>query len=81
MNRRSFLLNASTAVAGFGLLGVLGCSSSSDAGESHAGNSRPPASDPRWQLSESEWRQRLTPQQYRILRLAGTERPFEQPAQ
>lgn len=27
------------------------------------------------QLSEAEWRERLTPEQYRILREAGTERP------
>jgi peptide-methionine (R)-S-oxide reductase len=26
--------------------------------------------------SESEWRDELTPEQYRILRGAGTERPF-----
>ncbi len=28
-------------------------------------------------ISEDEWRQRLTPEQYRILREKGTDRPFE----
>jgi peptide-methionine (R)-S-oxide reductase len=30
----------------------------------------------RVQLSEEEWRERLTPEQYQILREKGTERPF-----
>src|SRR5487761_2089786 len=28
-------------------------------------------------MSEDQWRQRLTPQQYRVLRERGTDRPFE----
>ncbi len=32
--------------------------------------------EPKLQLTEEEWRERLTPDQYRILRQAGTERPF-----
>jgi peptide-methionine (R)-S-oxide reductase len=31
------------------------------------------------ELSEDEWRQRLTPEQYRILRKEGTERAFSSP--
>lgn len=31
---------------------------------------------PKWNLSEAEWRQRLTPEQFAILRAQGTERPF-----
>ncbi len=33
----------------------------------------------KWQLSEAEWRQRLTPAAYRILREGGTERAFSSP--
>jgi peptide-methionine (R)-S-oxide reductase len=32
--------------------------------------------DPKTQLTEEEWRQRLTPEQYEILRKKGTERAF-----
>lgn len=33
-------------------------------------------SDQRVQLSEAEWRERLTPEQYEVLRRGGTERAF-----
>lgn len=40
---------------------------------------RRPKAQPGWQLSEAEWKKRLTPFQYKILREAGTERPFTSP--
>jgi peptide-methionine (R)-S-oxide reductase len=43
-----------------------------------ARSSRPPA-QAGWRLSEADWRKRLTPMQYRVLREAATERPFSHP--
>lgn len=37
------------------------------------------ASDPRWALSEAEWKRRLPPEAYRVLRQEGTEPPFSSP--
>jgi methionine-R-sulfoxide reductase len=35
-----------------------------------------PVDIPKLQLSDAEWRQRLSPEQFRILRSSGTERPY-----
>lgn len=40
------------------------------------GNLVGPVDSPRVELSDAQWRERLTPQQYAILRTQGTERPF-----
>ncbi len=35
-----------------------------------------PVPSPRWELSDAEWRQRLTPEEYRVSRSKGTEAAF-----
>jgi peptide-methionine (R)-S-oxide reductase len=71
MTRRSLFAVLGLGALGSGLSALLGRSSPADA----AG----PAGDAAWQFSDSEWRQRLSPEAYAVLRREGTEPPFSSP--
>jgi len=68
--RRSVLLSGAACLAGGALLPLL----VSHRRTAHAASGNFPVS-----YSDAEWRERLTPRQYAILRGHGTERPYSSP--
>lgn len=66
MNRRTFLTRTGLGVATIGALGL-------PVRVLLAGDNDDASVDPKWRLTPAQWRKRLTPEQYRVLRQGGTE--------
>ena len=72
MNRRLFL-GVLGAVGAGGSLSLLNSKINANQEQTNTVNIE------KLELSDEEWRQRLTPEQYQVLRKEGTERPFTSP--
>lgn len=67
VTRRNLLTALLTALGG-GLAGLTSRTRTADAAST--------AGEPAWQLSDAEWKRRLSAEAYRVLRREGTEPPF-----